>query len=90
MSEANGKTSPVQRIVMWLRGERLYRVSYIAVGMMGNKYTAGTLEFSASRKEIKEMGTVANVGFLKNFDFLRKHYKTNKEGYINYASITHT
>lgn len=79
----------LKRVVMWIRGEREYTVTYYAIGMMSNRYIAGTYTFTANGKEIKELGSVSNVGFNKNYRKLIKHYPADRKT-INYISTCAT
>jgi len=70
----------------WLSGEKEYTVIYLAIGMMGNIYKVGRFTFTASKTEVKTMGSIPNVGFYKNYKSLVKYYPVG-DPMINYKSL---
>ena len=57
---------------------KTYTVRYMSVGVMSNVYHVATHTFTASKREIKKLGCIENVGFFKNYKTMGRHFKKRK------------
>ena len=83
------KTEAVDNLGIWGRVSRLvtgvqeHRVTYMAAGVMGNKYKVLTAEFTSTRAERRAIG-IPNLGFGKYRGELERHYRGGSDGMIHY------
>ncbi|CAM0011515.1 hypothetical protein VPHK375_0053 [Vibrio phage K375] len=63
--------------------ERRYRVHYMKIGVMGNKYSIGSYEFSVDKHELKVFnGSIPNIGIAKIKD-LQRHFPIGNTPYLS-------
>lgn len=66
----------MNRFMKWITGTKEYTVEYLAWGMMNNRYTTGIYTFQASKRDIKNHGSITNVGVSRNYKELIRHYES--------------